>query len=128
VVVQPPLFFTMAGVMVGANQTFYKDLLYCHVPNMSDYTNTAMGPSVVDVLCAPSEGPTSLDTMGLWPLSGKFTGNLFLMACYGFILAKGSKMIADGSELLMEVLYMLTCVYVCVLYDVDVVGVCAVWC
>eukprot|EP00274_Cyanoptyche_gloeocystis_P006906 CAMPEP_0196654100 /NCGR_PEP_ID=MMETSP1086-20130531/3774_1 /TAXON_ID=77921 /ORGANISM="Cyanoptyche gloeocystis , Strain SAG4.97" /LENGTH=547 /DNA_ID=CAMNT_0041985659 /DNA_START=29 /DNA_END=1673 /DNA_ORIENTATION=- len=39
-----------------------------------------------------------------FPCSETLTGNIFLVLCYGYILAQGSKLIADGSELLMEVL------------------------
>eukprot|EP00741_Cyanophora_paradoxa_P001378 tig00000480_g1334.t1 len=39
-----------------------------------------------------------------FPCSRTITGNLFLMLAYGFLLARGSKLIADGSELLMQIL------------------------
>jgi Ca2+/Na+ antiporter len=39
-----------------------------------------------------------------FPCSTTITGNLFLVLVYGYILAKGSKILADGSELLMEIL------------------------
>lgn len=43
-------------------------------------------------------------TANLLPCSETVTGNLFLIAVYGAILAGGSKVIADGSELLLEIL------------------------
>eukprot|EP01094_Clydonella_sp_ATCC50884_P024121 TRINITY_DN5966_c0_g1_i2.p1 TRINITY_DN5966_c0_g1~~TRINITY_DN5966_c0_g1_i2.p1 ORF type:complete len:424 (-),score=91.33 TRINITY_DN5966_c0_g1_i2:829-1950(-) len=40
----------------------------------------------------------------LWPYSGEIGGQLVLMFFYGVVLALGAKLIADGSELLMEIL------------------------
>ena len=40
---------------------------------------------------------------GYFPCSGYWTGNLFLVAVYGYIISKAAKTIADGSELLMDV-------------------------
>lgn len=53
-----------------------------------------------DLACAP--WASCLDDY--FPCSERVVGNLFLMVVYGFILAKGSKLLADGTELLMEIL------------------------
>lgn len=46
-----------------------------------------------------------MDCLGdYFPCSQSIPGNLVLMVFYGYILAKGSKILADGCELLMEVL------------------------
>ncbi len=39
----------------------------------------------------------------LMPCSGTLLGNVFLMLVYGYILGKGSKLIADGAELLLNI-------------------------
>ncbi|GKT35892.1 Calcium/proton exchanger like protein, partial [Aduncisulcus paluster] len=39
----------------------------------------------------------------IWPTSDSWIGSLFMMLVYGVILGKGSSMIADGSELLLEI-------------------------
>eukprot|EP00727_Mastigamoeba_balamuthi_P012109 m51a1_g7520 putative sodium calcium exchanger protein (583) ;mRNA; r:15418-17717 len=44
-------------------------------------------------------------TGGFFPCSGTWTGNVFLVAVYGFLLAYGARTMADGSELLLEVLH-----------------------
>jgi len=49
-----------------------------------------------------SSEATCLDE--LLPCSGSAVGNLFLMIVYGLILGKASSTIADGSELLLEIL------------------------
>jgi len=41
---------------------------------------------------------------GLLPCSGTLTGNVFLLLGYAYILAYGAKLIAHGSETLMEIL------------------------
>lgn len=56
--------------------------------------------SIHDYECAP--WASCLDNY--FPCSETVVGNLLLMAVYGYILAKGSKILADGSELLMEIL------------------------
>ena len=50
---------------------------------------------------AAETGAECLD--GYFPCSGYWTGNLFLVIVYGYIISKAAKTIADGSELLMEV-------------------------
>mmetsp|Transcript_14730 Transcript_14730/g.57778 ORF Transcript_14730/g.57778 Transcript_14730/m.57778 type:complete len:555 (-) Transcript_14730:34-1698(-) len=40
-----------------------------------------------------------------WPYSSSWFGQLALMAFYGALLAYGAKLIADGSELLLEILH-----------------------
>lgn len=53
---------------------------------------------------ASSGGATGAECLdGYFPCSGYWTGNLFLVAVYGYIISKAAKTIADGSELLMEV-------------------------
>ncbi|KAG9397101.1 Sodium/calcium exchanger protein [Carpediemonas membranifera] len=39
----------------------------------------------------------------IFPCAGSLIGNVLLMCIYGFILGKGSKLIADGAELLLNV-------------------------
>eukprot|EP00727_Mastigamoeba_balamuthi_P005981 m51a1_g2001 hypothetical protein (1248) ;mRNA; f:1219516-1226216 len=45
------------------------------------------------------------DTRGVLPCSDSWTGNVFLVAVFGWILAAGARTMAEGSELLLDVLH-----------------------
>lgn len=57
-----------------------------------------------DGWCSGTQCFCSQPWQSFWPYAAEIPGQLLLMLFYGAILAVGAKYIADGSELLMEVL------------------------
>jgi hypothetical protein len=53
--------------------------------------------------CTGPESECDPCSKGFWPCSETITGQLVLVVFYGLLLAYGANMIADGSELLLEV-------------------------
>jgi len=62
------------------------------------------GTSCSGGVCSQSQCYCTTPWDDFWPYSARISGQLVLMLFYGALLATGAKYIADGSEMLMEVL------------------------